>query len=240
MVVASSRLDDKKNHVGLVRSFALSRELQAKANLGIVVRGLEDPLRQYGALSAGEMAIMDQITILMSDHNLWGKVTAFSLNSQAELGAAYRHLAKRHSVFCLTALYEPFGLAPLEAMSCGLPAVVTKNGGPSESMREEDREFGVLIDPSNPQDIARGLLRVLGSQEAWEHFHEAGMARVLSRYTWTRTAEGYLSVIEEMIQGPYSSGQVPIPEYLVNPSHETDIPLSDLAAYYFGQSGVAP
>ena len=33
----------------------------------------------------------------------------------------------------LTALYEPFGLAPLEAMAAGLPAVVSKFVGPSAS-----------------------------------------------------------------------------------------------------------
>ncbi|NIV33227.1 MAG: glycosyltransferase, partial [Anaerolineae bacterium] len=71
-----------------------------------------------------------------------------------------------------------------EAMSCGLPAVVTRSGGPSESLREGDREFGVLVDPNDPADIARGLLRLLASTQAWDQFQRAGMARVLARYTW--------------------------------------------------------
>jgi sucrose-phosphate synthase len=233
LVIASSRLEKKKNHVGLVQAFALSRDLQASANLAFVVRGLEDPLRQYEDLSPGEKAIMDEVTSLMRDHDLWGKVTAFSLNSQPELAAAYRYLAQRNSVFSLTALYEPFGLAPLEAMSCGLPAVVTKSGGPSESMQEEEHEFGVLVDPSVPDDVAQGLLRVLKSEETWKHFQEAGMQRVLSRYTWERTAEGYLDVIEDMLKGPAHAGELPIPEYFTNPTLDTDIPLSDLAALYF-------
>jgi sucrose-phosphate synthase len=111
--------------------------------------------------------------------------------------------------------------------------VVTKNGGPSESMRENGREFGVLVDPSDPDDIARGLLRVLRSKESWEHFHQAGMQRVLSRYTWERTAEGYLGVIEAMLRGPAHAGDLPIPEYFTDPKPDTDIPLSDLAALYF-------
>ena len=197
------------------------------------MRGLEDPLRQYEDLSPGEKAILDEITTLMTAHDLWGKVTAFPLNSQSELAAAYRYLAPRRSVFSLTALYEPFGLAPLEAMSCGLPAVVTENGGPSESLQEGKREFGVLVDPSAPEDIARGLLRVLGSGESWKHFHKAGMQRVLSRYTWERTAEGYWDVMEDMLQGPAHIGKLVIPEYFTNPKSETDIPLPGLAALYF-------
>jgi sucrose-phosphate synthase len=233
LVIASSRLDKKKNHVGLVQAFARSQDLRASANLAIVVRGLEDPLRHYEDLSSGEKAIMDEITTLMADHGLWGKVNAFPLNSQSELAAAYRYLVSHRSVFSLTALYEPFGLAPLEAMSCGLPAVVTRNGGPSESMREGEHEFGVLVDPSVPEDIARGLLRVLGSEESWGHFHEAGMQRVLSRYTWERTAEGYLSVIEDVLQRSAYAGGLVIPEYFINPKPDTDIPLADLAAFYF-------
>jgi sucrose-phosphate synthase len=233
MVLASSRLDAKKNHVGLARAFALGQDLQASANLGIVVRGLEDPLHQYELLDSSEKTIMNQITSLMKEHDLWGKVTAFSLNSQAELAAAYRYLAQRGSVFCLTALYEPFGLAPLEAMSCGLPAVVTQNGGPSESMQEDEHKFGVLIDPADPEDIARGLRRVLATEDDWQHFHAAGIQRVLSRYTWERTAEGYLDVIEDVLQGPNQVGGLPIPDYFTQPGPKTDISLSDLMTYYF-------
>jgi sucrose-phosphate synthase len=224
LVVASSRLDRKKNHMGLVQAFAANQDLQANANLAIVVRGLEDPLRHYDTLSPEEKAIMDEITAHLTEHGLWGMVTAFPLNSQQELAAAYRSLAQHGSAFALTALYEPFGLAPLEAMSCGLPAVVTQNGGPSESMREGDREFGVLVDPADPEDIAHGLLRVVGSQEGWQCFHQAGRQRVLLRYTWERTAEGYLRIIEEMLQGPAHRGELTIPEYFANPTPETDIP----------------
>ena len=234
LVVASSRLEGKKNHAGLVEAFARSGDLQAAANIAIVVRGLEDPLRDASraALGPGEKAILEQVIASISDGNLWGKVTAFPLNSQAELAAAYRCLAGRRSAFCLPAWYEPFGLAPLEAMSCGLPAVVTRNGGPSESLREGEREFGVLVDPASPGDIAQGLLRMLGSVEDWEHFHQAGMQRVLSRYTWERTAQGYLDVIEDVLRGTAYAGQLPIPEYFTHPRPETDIPLSDLALYF--------
>src|SRR5919202_4807512 len=119
----------------------------------------------------------------------------FALRNQGELAAGYRFFAGLHSVFTLTALYEPFGLAPLEAMAAGLPAVVTKFGGPSESMREGDEEYGILIDPTDPEDVGAGLHALTSNPKVWERYARAGYGRVLARYTWERTAEGYLGAI---------------------------------------------
>ena len=223
LVLASSRLDDKKNHMDLVRAFSHSKRLRDLANLAIVVRGLEDPLHEFSALGDEEQTIMTRIASHVEEHGLWGAVMGFPLNSQLELAAAYRVLAGRGSVFALTARYEPFGLAPLEAMSCGLPAVVTKNGGPTESLREGNQEFGILVDPEDPEDIARGLLRILDSKEIWQTFQGAGRDRVLSRYTWGRTAEGYASVLKAIAEEGNRSQAVEIPDYFLNPDVGFDI-----------------
>ncbi len=235
LILCSSRLDQKKNHLGLVRAFAQSSRLQEVANLAIVVRGLENPLQQRGQLKGEERAILDEIAGLLIGHDLWSKVISFPLNSQAELAAAYRVAASRHSVFTLTASYEPFGLAPLEAMSCGLPAVVTRNGGPSESLYDADTNtrYGALVDPADPADIGRGLLEVLSSEASWQHYHRAGIERVISRYTWDRTAEGYMSVIRQALANPPQAGTLAIPAYFTHPAPDNDIELARVAEWYF-------
>jgi sucrose-phosphate synthase len=227
-ILCSSRLDPKKNHAGLVQAFAQTDELQATANLLIVVRGAQD-IHSRRNLTETEGAILDEIVGICERHDLWGKVSAFSLDSQQELASAYRHLSQRRSVFALTALYEPFGLAPLEAMAAGLPAVVTRNGGPSESLydRETGHEFGVLVDPAAPQNIGAGLLRLLGRENAWQAFHRAGRQRVLDRYTWERTAAGYLQVLESMLPA-----QRPIPAYFLDPKAENESSLGSLASIW--------
>ncbi len=234
MVLISSRLDPKKNLIGVVRAFAYSLELREKANLGIAVRALENPLHDYGSLTAEEIAVMDEIVALINEADLWDVVMAFPLNGQAELAAAYRVLAKRQSVFALTALYEPFGLVPLEAMSCGLPTVVTKNGGPAESMMQDGKEFGVLVDPSDPADISDGILRVMESAHGWQKFSKAGIKRVTDKYTWDRTAEGYLTVFSDLIRENQPQDQIEIPFWFNNPSAENEIPLELLSKLYFG------
>jgi sucrose-phosphate synthase len=233
-VLCSSRLDPKKNHAELVRAFAQSAELQAAANLLIVVRGAED-IHSRRNLTETEGAVLDEIVDICEQSDLWGKVSAFSLDSQQELASAYRYLSGRHSVFALTALYEPFGLAPLEAMAAGLPAVVTRNGGPSESLydRETGREFGILVDPTDPQDIAAGLLRLVGPANEWQALHKAGRERVLDRYTWEQTAAGYLRVLERVL-----AARLPIPDYFWDPKPETEPSLGSLASIW--SSGERP
>ncbi|MGI9648049.1 MAG: glycosyltransferase [Acidimicrobiia bacterium] len=199
-VVASSRLDPKKNIVGLVEAYASSPRLQRSANLVLVTGSLSDPLVDASRATPTERQEIRRVRDVIESNNLEGMVAAFGIQGQERLAGAYRHLARHGGVFCLTALYEPFGLAPLEAAASGLAVVVTRNGGPSESLVDEDGEYGVLVDPTDPASIAGGLERALGDE--WEELADAGRQRVHDRYTWDRTAEGYLKAAERAMAAP--------------------------------------
>ncbi len=195
-IIASSRLDPKKNHLGLVEAFAGSPSLRERANLVIITSNLEDPLTDYRAAGPGERTVLDSLMQVIDRAKLRGQVSMFALRNQGELAAGYRFFATLRSVFALTALYEPFGLAPLEALAAGLAAVVTKFGGPSESLRQGDQEYGILVDPNSPTEISSGLFTLTSNPERWRRYAEAGYNRVLEQYTWRRTAEGYLRALE--------------------------------------------
>lgn len=236
-VIASSRLDPKKNHLGLLQAFAQSPELQAKANLIFFTGALDDPLRDDGRAGDAERAVLVKVRAVVEQANLWGKVSAFAVGGQPALAAAYRFLAQRGSVFALTALYEPFGLAPLEAAAAGLALVVTQNGGPSESLWDGQIEYAVLVDPVDPAAIARGLMRVLASPEAVAEFARRGRQRVLDRYTWERTAQGYLAQIERVLRDPDHGRagvvDLPLPSYFRSGQARDAISVDELATLYF-------
>ena len=238
VIVLSSRVDRKKNHIAVLRAFARHPELQNRANVGIVVRGAENALVQRSRFTGETRELLDAMADLCDEAGLWGKITCFPLEGQAELAAAYRALARRHSLFCLPAFHEPFGLAPLEAMAAGLPAVATKHGGPSESLVDNGSEFGVLIDPPDPDDVARGLMKVLENDASWQRYADAGHERILARYTWERTAAGFASVLEELIAAKGTKTRatpLPIPPYFVDPIPANDFTMDELAAIYEGR-----
>ena len=243
-IVASSRLAPKKNLLGLVQAFAISKTLQERANLVLLTGGLDDPLREEANNDLAEQAVLCPIREVVGEKDLWGKISAFGLSDQSQesLAATYRFMRQRRSVFALTALYEPFGLAPLEAAAAGLPVVATQNGGPSESLREGDTEYAVLVDPEDPADIARGLERLLCDEKQWEYFAQAGQQRVVSTYTWECTAKNYLTLIEQIVASPEArrpAELLPIHPYFLNPQPNTDISLEELSRLYFGSNQMA-
>ena len=220
-IISASRLDPKKNITGLVQAFADNQELQEKGNILLAVRGQVESFSQEAFFHSTDNRVIKDIKSIIDQHQLEGKIFAVPLNSQEELAAAYRYCAHLRSLFILPALYEPFGLAPLEAIACGLPAVVTKNGGPTESLIEGRKEFGILIDPEIPADIANGLLRLLRSETEWKNIQQAGLARVLEKYTWQQTTKRYEQVFQEIVSENGNSaeaGNLPIPEYFFDPS----------------------
>jgi sucrose-phosphate synthase len=230
LIITASRLDPKKNITGLVMAFGSNRELQEAANLMLAVRAPEKDFSQSVFFNSLENPVIREINTIIVEANLAEKIIAVPINGQEELAAAYRYLAERRSVFVLPALYEPFGLAPLEAMGCGLPAVVTKNGGPSESMIAGEQEYGVLIDPEAPARIAEGIMRLLGSESDWQKFQEAGIERVQEHYTWQQTARGYQRVFEEMVLtgSKDSERMLKIPKYFYAPEPQNSIPTTIL------------
>lgn len=237
-IVASGRLDPKKNHLGLVEAFAQSDRLQAQANLIILSGALNRATASDAGACQIEQEVLTPIRTLIETQHLEGKVSMFAVGGQVALAAAYRFFAARPgSVFALTAWYEPFGLAPLEAAAAGLPVVVTQNGGPSESFREGSVEYGVLVNPGDPADIARGLLRLMEDAATWQHFAQAGQQRVLARYTWERTAQGYEEQLAAIVANPARrpTPPLPIPPCFRPATAELSPALDELQACYFAE-----
>jgi sucrose-phosphate synthase len=193
-ILVSSRLDEKKNIKGVVDAYVGDKSLQQKAGLAICIRGVEDPFRDTHTLSDDEQKVLRPILELIDAAGLRDRVIFLDIRSQAELATTYRFFAALHSVFALTAFYEPFGLAPIEAAATGLVCVATKNGGPSEIFADGS---GELVDPFDANDIARGLSSALDNADT---LAEKGYQRVISTYTWNRTAEGYLHAINNALQ----------------------------------------
>ncbi len=93
----------------------------------------------------------------------------------------------------LPALYEGFGLPPLEAMASGVPVVVSN----VSSLPEVVGEAGVLVEPHSVHSIAEGILKVLENPNLRQEMISKGLVQA-KQFNWDRTARQTLEVIESI------------------------------------------
>jgi len=70
--------------------------------------------------------------------------------------ADYYRLA---DVYVMPGRKEGFGFVFLEAMACGIPVIASKVDGSREAVG--NGEFGILVDPDNPEEIKAGIFEAL-------------------------------------------------------------------------------
>ena len=88
-------------------------------------------------------------------------------------------------------LYEGFGLPPLEAMACGTAVVVSN----ISSLPEVVGEAGILVEPTNAEEMAQAMQRVLTDTSLREVMRIKGLERA-QEFTWQRTAEDTVRVYD--------------------------------------------
>ena len=80
-------------------------------------------------------------------------------------------------IYMLPSKSESFGLSALEALSCSVPVVGTKNGGLPEVV--QDGLCGYLIDPDDVSAIADAALRILSSSALLSNMSSNSRKRAL-------------------------------------------------------------
>jgi len=151
LIVAVGRLKAPKDFVTLVR--ALGRLEPGSFDAVIVGEG---PDRERLEDEIGRLGLAERVTL------------AGERSDVPELLAAA-------DVFALASSSEGMPVSVLEAMAAGLPVVASRVGGLAEQVVEG--ETGVLVEPGDPEDLARALDRLVADIELRRSLGAAGRAR---------------------------------------------------------------
>jgi fructokinase len=99
-------------------------------------------------------------------------------------------------------------------------------------MLNGDQEYGLLVDPTDLDEISTALYQLIANPDQWQRYADAGYQRVQERYIWKRTAEGYLNILQDKKENDIGSDYLEIHPYFRNPDQKYDISLAELTEIY--------
>ncbi|WP_063014645.1 glycosyltransferase [Nocardia nova] len=133
-----------------------------------------------GSASAEDEAEQARLRAVAAEYGVSQRVRLRGPVLRAEMPMLLR---SADAVVC-TPWYEPFGIVPLEAMSCAKPVVATAVGGMLDTVL--DGVTGHLVPSRDPAVLAEVLSGLLDTRQARRVMGEAGLQRARGRYSWDR------------------------------------------------------
>lgn len=168
-ILTVSTISPRKNVDGLIKAFSRIKD-DIKADLVI----------------AGDNGWMyDKIYELVEELNISNRVKFTGKVNDDEL----KFLYKNAKVFTYLSFYEGFGLPPLEAMSYGIPCVVSN----TSSLPEVVGKLADKVNPRNDEEIAYEILKLYKGK-----FNQNTFNNINEIYSWEKCAKELLEVYKEI------------------------------------------
>lgn len=92
-------------------------------------------------------------------------------------------LLKKADLFCLPSIVEGFGIATIEAMACGLPAILADI--PINQEITQGGQGAVFFEPGNIADLA-AKIKTLMDNKTFYHQKQAEALKLAKSYTWNK------------------------------------------------------
>lgn len=180
VVTYVGRLSQEKGLSELLRGFALAARAAPQAMLVLV---------GDGAMRPDLEALAQRLELPPSRIRFAGQVSA----SEVALWL------RASNIFALTSPNEGFSCALAEAMSSGLPSVVSRI--PANVQLVEDGVHGLMAAVGDDSSVADALLRLLQDPAARARLGQAARERVVARYSTRQVVERYEALFGEILNG---------------------------------------
>jgi len=100
---------------------------------------------------------------------------------------------RRAEIFIATPVQEGLGISILEAMSCGLPVIVTRCGGPETAIRMG----GGIVTKNNEEDFSKAVIRLLSNSQTRKKMGTEGRKNILNNYSFTSRVKELATELEK-------------------------------------------
>jgi glycosyltransferase involved in cell wall biosynthesis len=97
---------------------------------------------------------------------------------------------------------EGFGQMLIEAMSCGVPVIATRSGGPVSFVNTDPaRPNGWLIEPDDLDALTQALVEAVNDEPARRVRGHNGYRQVRLTHSWDAVAQDFAALYRELIEG---------------------------------------
>lgn len=180
-----SRIDTNKGHDFLLKAFDNVRKKHPDVKL-VIGGGSPEP-------NDREIEVFEMMDSIILERGMEDNVMKIGYVPD-ELIVAYYQKCK---FFVLPSLFEPFGMTSQEAMACGKTVVASKYGGIRNVIN--DKENGLLIDPSNATEFGEGMNRLIEDEEYNLSMGLQARKLILEEYGWEAIGKRFLEFYEKFM-----------------------------------------
>jgi glycosyltransferase involved in cell wall biosynthesis len=171
--IYTGSIHPRKNPINLLKAFSRFKKRQ-QSNMKLIF--------------AGRLAWKtDEFTKLLSTFRFRNDVILTGYLEKNELAK----LVASAYALVYPSFFEGFGVPPLEALQCGVPAIVSNNS----ALPEVGGDAYLYIDPENTDDIAEKLMLIYKDETLRSRLVENGKKR-LQLFSWDESAKKMWSCIE--------------------------------------------
>ncbi len=180
-----SRIDANKGHDYLLHAFnTVSKRMK---DVHLIIGGGSPKPKQV------ELDVKANMREIIAHYGMEERVDIIGYVPD-ELMAPYYRQAE---LFVLPSKFEPFGMTALEAMACGTPVIASNLGGIKENFTSGTD--GILVDPSDRQELADAMIRLLEDRAFAEQIGNAGHRTAVEKFSWEAIAKRTLNFYEKYL-----------------------------------------
>jgi glycosyltransferase involved in cell wall biosynthesis len=140
-------------------------------------------------IMAGSGDMTDKIKKAAADYGIEDRLRFTGFLRGREVQKAY----EASDIFVMPSVSEPFGITALEAISCGIPAVISGQSGVSEVLKSCP-----MVDFRNTNALADTVIEILGSDTLQKEIVAACKKEML-QLDWKTSAEKIINIYHRLV-----------------------------------------
>lgn len=174
------RFDNKEVHILSSGVFFPYRnyETQVLVMRELVKMGINAHLNIIGSCSFNPEYVT-KIKNMITDNHLDECITICGQVDETE----FKKLHQDADVFIFINIDQSWGLAVFEAMSCGLPVIVSKSVGATEILH--DKQDAIFVEPTDVKSIAETIIQLMQDKTYYQNISDVAKG-FYQDYTWEK------------------------------------------------------